>query len=88
MWQILRAMCSPVDPVLANLFMCYFEEKWVITGSTSPRPSIWIRYSDDTFDSKDTALIFYNTSTAATEALISPSRSQKINETSFVDILV
>lgn len=85
MWQILRAMCSPVDPVLANLFMCYFEEKWVITGSASRRSSIWIRYSDDTFDSKDTALIF---STAATEALISPSRSQKINETSFVDILV
>ena len=81
-------MCSPVDPVLANMFTCYFEEKWVITCSASLRPSIWIRYSDDTFDSKDTTLIFYNTSTAATEALISPSMSQKINETSFVDILV
>ena len=52
-------MGLPVGPVWANIFMCYFEEKWVMTGN--PRPSICLRYVDDTitmFDSKDSALLF------------------------------
>ena len=50
------AMGSPLGPVLANIFMCHFEEKWVFNASV--RPSFWYRYVDDTFtmfDSKDTA---------------------------------
>ena len=50
------AMGSPLGPVLANIFMRYFEEKWVMNGTV--RPSFWYRYVDDTFtmfDSKDTA---------------------------------
>ena len=27
---------------LADIFLCYFEEKWVKTGDS--RPSIWFRY--------------------------------------------
>ena len=41
------AMGSPVGPVLAHIFMCYFEEKWVMTRNALP--SIWFRYVDDTF---------------------------------------
>jgi len=42
------AMGSPLGPVLANIFMCHFEEKWVLSNNI--RPSIWFRYVDDTFN--------------------------------------
>ena len=29
------AMGSPLGPVLANIFMCHFEEKWVMSGRLS-----------------------------------------------------
>ena len=41
------AMGSPLGPVLANIFMCYFEEKWVLNNNA--HPSVWFRYVDDTF---------------------------------------
>ena len=46
-------MGSPLGPVLANIFMCKFEEKWILNNNA--HPSIWFRYVDDTitlFDSK------------------------------------
>ena len=51
------AMGSPLGPVLANIFMCHFEEKWLMNSSRF-HPTLWYRYVDDTFsmfDSKDTA---------------------------------
>ena len=53
------AMGSPLGPVLANIFMCHFEEQWV--NNTVACPSIWFRYVDDTFslfDNKDKASNF------------------------------
>ena len=41
------AMGSPLGPVLANIFMCDFEEKWLTNAKISP--SFWNRYVDDTF---------------------------------------
>jgi len=52
-------MGSPLGPVLANIFMCHFEEQW--TSNTVGCPSIWFRYVDDTFslfDNKDKATSF------------------------------
>ena len=52
-------MGSPLGPVLANIFLCHFEEKWVL--NYVGRPSIWFRYVDDTFtlfESKNNALQF------------------------------
>ena len=46
--------------MMADIFICYFEEKWVMTKNALP--SIWFRYVDDIFamlDSKDAALIFF-----------------------------
>ena len=40
------AVGSPVSPIVANLYMEYFEKKALSTIST-PRP--WMRYVDDTF---------------------------------------
>ena len=36
------AMGSPFGPVLTNIFMCDFEDKWVLNNTA--RPSIWFRY--------------------------------------------
>ena len=41
------AMGLPLSPVLANIFMKYFEE--MALGSTSLKPSMWLRYVDDIF---------------------------------------
>ena len=41
------AMGSPLSPVLDNIYMEYFEE--MALGSTSLKPSLWLRYVDDTF---------------------------------------
>ena len=35
-----------VSPIVANLYMEYFEQKAL---STAPHPSLWCRYVDDTF---------------------------------------
>ena len=40
-------MGSPLGPVLANIFMCDFEEKWTMTKKISP--SFCNQYADDTF---------------------------------------
>ena len=37
---------SPVSPIVANLYMEYFEQKAL---STAPTPRLWQRYEDDTF---------------------------------------
>ena len=39
------AMGSPLSPVLANIYIEYFEE--MALGSTSLKPSMWLRYVDD-----------------------------------------
>ena len=41
------AVGSPLSPVLANIYMEYFEE--MALGSTSLKPCMWFRYIDDTF---------------------------------------
>ena len=53
------AMGSPLGPVLADIFMCDFEEKWVMKNTN--QLTIWFRYVDDTFTlfkNKNDALSF------------------------------
>ena len=85
------AMGSPLSPVLANIFMCHFAEKWVMSGQVCP--SFWYRYRyvDVTFtmfENKDTAngfLQYLNSCHNSTKFVI---EFEQDNEIPFLDILV
>ena len=67
------AMGSPLSPVLANIFMCHFEGKWV--RNNNARPSIWFRYLTilspcSTVETQH--LSFYTTSITVTQISNSP----------------
>ena len=83
-------MGLPLGPVLANIFMCDFEEKWIIN---SPRfhPTLWYRYVDDTysmFDSKDTANEFLKYINGRHNSIKFTIEFKQAEEIPFLDILV
>ena len=43
------AMGSPLDPTLANIFLCYHETKWLKNCPISLKPIYYKRYVDDIF---------------------------------------
>ena len=87
--DLIVAMGSPLGPVLANIFMCHFEEKWVFNASV--RPSFWYRYVDDAFtmfDSKDTANEFLRYLNSRHSSIKFTIEFEQDNEIPFLDILV
>ena len=42
-------MGSPLSPILANLYMEYFESSLIPTIPDNLRPKVWLRYVDDVF---------------------------------------
>ena len=40
-------MCSPLSPIVANIFMQSFRQEAVQLAKNKPR--LWVRYIDDTF---------------------------------------
>ena len=53
-------MGSPLEPVLANLFMCFHEQNW-IEQATNVKPIFYKRYVDDIFAvSESDADAFYS----------------------------
>ena len=85
-------MGSPLGPVLANIFMCDFEEKWIINGSPGFRPTLWYRYVNDTnffmFDSKDTATEFLKYLNSRHNSIKFTIEFEQAEEIPFLDILV
>ena len=83
LWALLKG------PVLANIFMCHFEEKWVLNNNA--RPSVWFRYVDNTFtlfDDKNTAtqfLHYLNNCHANIKITVEFEENSTI---SFLDILI
>ena len=43
------AMGSPLGPILANIFLCYHEKKWLQNCPDEFKPMKYVRYVDDTF---------------------------------------
>ena len=83
------AMGSPLGPVLANIFMCHFEEKWVF--NSIGRPSIWFRYVDDTFtlfDSKSNALHFLQNLNSCHVNIKFTIEFEENNVLPFLDVLI
>ena len=84
------AMGSPLGPVLANIFMCDFEEKW-LTNSPRFHPTLWYRYVDDTFsmfDSKDAANEFLKYLNSRHNSIKFTIEFEQAEEIPFLDILV
>ena len=82
-------MGSPLGPVLANIFMCHFEERWAMKGKV--RPSLWYRYVDDTFtmfDSKDNACEFLQYLNSRHHSIKFTIEFEQDNAIPFLDILV
>ena len=80
---------SPLDPVLANIFMCHFEEKWLTKSRFSP--SLWFRYVDDTFtmfDSKDNANEFLSFLNSRHNSIKFTIEFEEDNKIPFLDILL
>ena len=83
------AMGSPLGPVLANIFMCHFEEKWVMNSSI--RPAIWFRYVDDTFtlfDNKESAVKFLDYLNSRHDHIKFTIEFEQHSEIPFLDIVI
>ncbi|XP_068692858.1 uncharacterized protein [Montipora foliosa] len=83
------AMGSPLGPVLANIFMCHFEEKWLMNSRFCP--SLWFRYVDDTFtmfDSKDNANEFLSFLNGRHDSIKFTLEFEEDNKIPFLDILL
>ena len=83
------AMGSPLGPILANIFMCHFEEKWLTKSRFCP--SLWFRYVDDTFtmfDSKDNANEFLSFLNSRHDSIKFTIEFEEDNKIPFLDILL
>ena len=82
-------MGSPLGPPLANIFICDFEEKWVINNGA--RPTIWLRYVDYTsslFHSKDTAVQFVSYLNIRHRNIQFTIEFEQDQEIPFLDVLI
>ena len=83
------AMGSPLGPVLANIFMCHFKEKWVLNNNA--RPSVWFRYVNDTFtlfDNKNTATQFLQYLNNCHANIKFTVEFEENNTTPFLEVLI
>ena len=83
-------MGSPLGPILANIFMTNFEEKW-ISNNPCNGPLCWKRYVDDTFTlfrcTKD-AISFMHYLNNKHPNIKFTHEMEKDNELSFLDLLI
>ena len=82
-------MGSPLGPVLANIFMCDFEEKWVMNNGA--RATIWFRYVHDTFtlfNNKGTAVQFLSYLNSRYKNIQFTIEFEQDHEIPFLDVLI
>ena len=82
-------MGSPLSPVLANIYMEYFEE--MALGSISLEPSMWLRYVDDTFilwPHQENVQILLDHVNSIRPSIQFTMEKERDNKLSFLDVLV
>ena len=84
------AMGSPLGPVLANIFIGFYERK-LLTKSTDKKPITYFRYVDDTFclfDSREDAKLFLSKLADLHPKLGFTCEEESDNKLPFLDVLV
>ena len=83
------AMGSPLSPVMANIYMEYFED--MALDSASLRPTMWLRYVDDTFihwpHQEDVQVLLDHVNTIRPSIQFTMEK-EKDNQLTFLDILI
>jgi hypothetical protein len=84
------AMGSPLSPVIANLFMEWFEKKALDT--CAKKPTLWLRYVDDTFviwpHGKEELQKFLQHLNSLHQAIQFTIEIENNNQLPFLDVLV
>ena len=83
------AMGSPLSPVMANIYMEYFED--IALDSAPLRPTMWLRYVDDTFilwpHQEDVQVLLGHVNTIRPSIQFTMEK-EKDNQLAFLDILI
>ena len=85
------AMGSPLEPTLANVFLCYHEKIWLQNCPSEFKPVIYRRYVDDTlllFRSKHHIEKFRNYLNRQHKNIKFTSETENENSISFLDIKI
>ena len=85
------AMGSPLGPILANIFLSHWEEKWLNKCSDSFKPSFYRRYVDDIFllfNTQEESEHFTNYVNKQHKKMVFVPDNEKDNCISFLDISV
>ena len=84
-------MGSPLEPTLANVFLCYHEKIWLQNCPSEFKPVIYRRYVDDTFlifCSKNHIEKFRNYLNHQHKNIKFTSETENENSISFLDIKI
>ena len=85
------AMSSPLGPTLANLFLVYYEHKWLEKCPLQFRPKYYRRYIDDIFlmfESRDHVKKFFKYMNSRHPNIQFTCEEESNNKISFLDISV
>ena len=84
------AMGSPLGPILANIFMCDLEEKF-LTPNLTFKPQVYLRYVDDTFalfNDPSHATQFLNLINSMHPNIVFTMETEQNSSLPFLDVLV
>ena len=82
-------MGSPLEPTLANIFMCHFEKIWLENCPAHFKPIVYRRFVDDTFllfQTKDHVEKFKNSLNKQHKNIKFTSEIQENGSLSFLDV--
>ena len=85
------AMGSPLGPIFANLFLCYYEKLWLEKCPLDFRPILYRRDVDDTFvifKKKEHAILFFDYLNVQHKNIKFTMEKECNKKLSFLDLLI